>query len=458
MNSSQSTLSTRLRVGLFTVLGLVLLGLSTVLVNDKPFWFASCQLVHINVEDGTGLRAKSGVRSLGIEIGYLKTVELTETFVRLGICITAPIEVLPDTKAYIRGEGFLGDKFVELKPVKYVGGSGATPTHSRLWDLIVTSAYAEEENTSGKQIPVGNNGGQDVQQLVQRVDTLVNEMTGLTTNLKSAINPDELRSTMRQLNKTLENASRALAPEGGLNQTAQRSLAKLEDAIGQLRDIIGRVNRGEGSVGMVLNDPSYAEEMRQALRNMNALLSKVGGIRIFVDLGFEKHPVYDGSRGWFKLLIHPSPDRYYLIGAAVDPRGKRTIVDTTTQYGTSSTTVRTTQVEPGGLTITAMLGKIFLRRIDLSAGVLNGDGTGSLGLNLWIHDSEDVLRLQTDAYSHGQGEPLQARFTGRIKLPLNTYVIGGLESNRQIDGRYPYFVGAGVMFDDQDIKMLFAFL
>ncbi len=66
MNSSQSLLSTRIKVGLFALLGLVLLGVSTVVVNDKPFWFRACQLVHINVEDGTGLRAKSGVRSLGI--------------------------------------------------------------------------------------------------------------------------------------------------------------------------------------------------------------------------------------------------------------------------------------------------------------------------------------------------------------------------------------------------------
>lgn len=457
MNSAQSPLSTRIKVGIFSLLGLALIGVSTVVVNDKPFWLNACQLVHINVEDGTGLRAKSGVRSLGIEIGYLKTVELTETFVRLGICITAPVEVMPDTRAYIRGEGFLGDKFVELKPVKYVGGSSsAKPLGTKLWDLAFPSAYAEEE--PGKQIPVGKGSGQDMQQMMQRVDTLVNEMTGLTTNLKTAINPEELRQTMRQLNKTLENASRALAPEGGLNQTAQRSLAKLEDAIGQLRDIIARVNRGEGSVGMVLNDPVYAEEMRLAIRNINQLLSRVGGIRFVADLGGETHPAYDGGRGWFKLQIYPEEDRYYLIGGAVDPRGRLSIVDTTTEVGGQATTVRTTQVEQGGLTITAMLGKIFLRRLDLSAGVLNGDGAASVALRLWIHGREDMLVARADVYSRGQGQPFNVRLSGRVKLPLNVYLTGGFESLRKVNGRTAYFYGAGVSFDDQDIKMLFALM
>src|SRR5271156_534441 len=126
MNSTQSTLNTRLKVGIFSLVGFALIAVITVWVNDKPFWYRPCQLVHINVEDATGLKTKSPIRSLGLEIGYLRDVDLSETHVSLGICITAPVEVLPSTRAYIRGEGFLGDKFVELKPVRYVG-AGAAP-------------------------------------------------------------------------------------------------------------------------------------------------------------------------------------------------------------------------------------------------------------------------------------------------------------------------------------------
>src|SRR4051812_35372054 len=115
MNTSQSSFATRFKVGLFTILGLFLIVVVTLVVNNRPFWWRPCQLVRINIEDATGLKTKSPIRSLGIEIGYLKTVDLSETHVTLGICITAPVEVLISTKAYIRGEGFLGDKFVELK-------------------------------------------------------------------------------------------------------------------------------------------------------------------------------------------------------------------------------------------------------------------------------------------------------------------------------------------------------
>src|SRR4051812_17436205 len=121
MNPSLAPKSTRTKVGVFTLTTLLLIAASTVYVNDRPYWWRSCQLVKIAVDDATGLKTKSPIRSMGIEIGYLDSVELEETKVALGICITAPVDVLPATRAYLRSEGFLGDKFVELKPVRYTG-------------------------------------------------------------------------------------------------------------------------------------------------------------------------------------------------------------------------------------------------------------------------------------------------------------------------------------------------
>lgn len=478
MNTTQASAATQFRVGVFTILGLALIGAMTVFVNDRPYWWRPCQLVHISVDDATGLKSKSPVRSLGLQIGYLKSVELSETHVRLGICITAPVEVLSSTRAYIRGEGFLGDKFVELKPVKYLSSTPSetgpddpaaapSPRGKRTsWVPsvpFVSEAHAEESSLRRRprEIPVGEKS-QDVQHLMDQVDSLVNEMTTLTNNLKESINPKELRATMQQLNRTLENASKTLSPEGGLNTTAQRTLAKLEDAIEQLRDVMTRVNRGEGSVGMLLNDPVYAEEIREAIRNVNRLLSKVGGVLFVVDMGSEKIPVYDGSRGWFRLGIWPQFDRYYLVGISIDPRGKRTVVTTTTVSGGLSTTAQTTQVEDSGILLTAMLGKVFWQRLDLSIGALHGDGVASASLNLGPHDRERLLILRNDVYSRGKGTALEDRISLRLQPFLRSpvlrsvYAVGGLESHRDVNGQRAWFYGAGISFDDEDIKLLFA--
>jgi phospholipid/cholesterol/gamma-HCH transport system substrate-binding protein len=499
MDPRQAPRSVRFKVGIFSLLSLVLLGFVTVMVNDRPDWWRGCQLVYINVEDATGLKTKSPVRSLGLHIGYLRSVQLRESKVRLGICLTAEVEIIPSTRAYIRGEGFLGDKFVELKPLRYTGPklddmdqdsaapAGAEPAApespagrqsgydleqdvgggvsrvsrrspmQRFWDWLVPSAAAQERKKPTQEVQVGS-GGQDVQELVNQVNGLVSEMTNLTKGLKESINPQELRNTMQQLNRTLENASRTISPEGNLTTTAQRTLAKLEDAIEQMRDLSIRINRGEGSVGMFLSDPFYAEQMKELLKNANRLLSRVGGIRFVVDVGAQSLPSYNGTRGNFLVSIWPTGDRYYRLGAGVDPRGFRRNMTTTTESGGTTTTVETTTLEPTALVFTAMLGKVLFRRLDLSVGALYGDGVAGAAIYLGPKDHEERYQIFSQYYSRGQGTGIQVR-AGVLARPFDSiYLSGGLETFNQVGGVVPYFIGAGVAFDDDDIKMLFAFL
>lgn len=480
----------QLKVGIFTLLGLLLIGILTVFVNDRPFWWRSCKLVHINVEDATGLKTKSPIRSLGLQIGYLKSVGLYETHVKLAICITAPVEVLPNTRAYIRGEGFLGDKFVELKPVKYTGSRpegvdepdepiGAEPEVSTsswlndVWDVLFPSAYAQDDKKkkgSGKsvpQIPVGK-GSQDVQSLVGQVDTLVGELTDLTTNLKKTFDPHELQRTMDKLNSTLENASKTLSPEGNLTTTAQRTLAKLEDAIEQFRDQLAKVNQGRGSVGRLLNDPVYADEIERALKNLNKLLNKADQMKLVVNVGGEYIFGYGSGRGFGKVGIWPGPDRYYLLGVSVDPRGKITSSSTTTTVAGVSTTTTTTVHEKSGLLFTAMLGKILWDRIDLSIGVLHGDAALGFGVLLGPEEAwENRIQIRNELFLHSLGENVDTQVDDRVYArvfpldvePFNTvYVQAGLESVvRKVDGKIGFSIGAGISFDDNDIKTLFAF-
>ncbi|MBU6374874.1 MAG: MCE family protein [Bdellovibrionales bacterium] len=482
MDPRKASKVVQFKVGIFTVLALLLVGAATVFVNDRPFWWRPCQLVFISVDDATGLKTKSPVRSLGLQIGYLSSVQLMDSKVRLGICVTAQVEVTPSTRAYIRGEGFLGDKFVELKPVKYVGpvpggepeqnedgkSSRVIPEESEkkvslrrsFLEWIIPSAHAEEKPGSGKKgrdIPVGSSG-QDVQEVVNQVNNLVTEVTSLTHSLKQAIKPEELRSTMQQLNRTLENASRTLSPEGNLNTTAQRTLAKLEDAIEQLRDMAIRINKGEGSVGMLLNDPYYAEGVKELLKNANRLLTKVGGIRFVVDVGAVSLPAGDGSRGALQLVIWPREDRYYKLGVAVDSaRGRKSVVTTTTVSGGASTEVKTTSVDESGLLFTAMFGKVFRHRLDLSLGILHSDGTVSAGIYLGPKGDEERFRVTADIYSLGKVEGITSRVSGWARVYQGLYVTSGMESLKQFAGKTNYFYGAGVSFDDEDIKILFAF-
>ncbi|MBC7396557.1 MAG: MCE family protein [Bdellovibrionales bacterium] len=482
-NANAASTKTKLKTGLFTLAGIAFMGTLTVYVNNKPFWWRACAPVQITVEDATGLKIKSPVRSLGLEIGYISDIGLVSSGVNIRICVTAPVEVQPETKAYVRAEGFLGDRFLELKPVKYTGNHrlgdekvdeikatitpASTEEHSSrakrlLIDLFgipsaqATDAMAADKNPA-KTVPVGAQAA-DMQQVMS-------EMKSLTTSLKESINPEEIRGTIRQLNKTLEDASRALSPQGGLTQTAQRSLIKLEDAIEQLRDQITRVNQGQGSVGMVLNDPVYAEELRKALLNMNHLLNKASEMRLTVQLGLMQLTAYQAVRAAFEVTIWPRPDRFYRIGLGSDPRGSISQTTSTTEYnGVMNGPITNTQVNYGAFVFTALVGKHLNRRTDIAVGILYGDGDASLNINLGPIEDMERLQLKGDLYFRARtsGGRWTALPDGRIYAIYQPYSIlflcAGIEGFRKVGNSASLLVGGGIRFEDEDIRLLLSFL
>jgi phospholipid/cholesterol/gamma-HCH transport system substrate-binding protein len=452
--------SSHFRVGLLTLLGVTLFLSLSILLQNRPFWWKPCQLVHISVSDATGIRKKSAVRSLGIDIGYLKSVSLGEDQVELGICLTAPVTLLESTRAYLRSEGLLGDKFIELKPVHYE----ARQSFLDLWVPEASAADPEKKGISwasdeSRAIPMGAEA-KDLTQIASKLDELMERLNRVTSSVDQAIEPDALKQAVKQLNETLSHASKTFAPESGLNQTAQRTLAKLEDAVDQLRDMVTRVNRGEGSVGMLLNDSSVAGELKAAITNINKLLAKAQHARFNLDLGAMYLGGFHQMRSAVRLSIYPKPDRYYSLGIAFDPRGKvsnRTII---TQAGGQSSEVSITTRESTSFLITALLGKILFERWDLQAGLMFGDGFLGLGYFLGTHEEPWRYQFRSEVYARSGPTVADVRAYFQIQpFPGLFHALvfrAGVDAIRFQPKGLGWMAGAALNFDDQDIKILFS--
>jgi phospholipid/cholesterol/gamma-HCH transport system substrate-binding protein len=473
-NPNEASSRIKWRVGMFTMGAILFIGILSIYINNRPYWWRPCDLIQVTIQDATGLKKKSPVKSLGMDIGFISDIGLVSEGVKVNLCITAPVETTPDTKAYVRGEGFLGDKFLELKPVKYIGDHKMEDSGAKIFRKIfmidsafaqdmVSTADAQELNKKSKKVELGENQA-DMEKMMGQLNSVMGEVKGLTSSLKESINPDEIRGTIRQLNKTLEEAAKTFSPQGGLTQTAQRTLIKLEDTIEQFRDQMTRINQGQGSLGMILNDPSFADELKKAMVNMNKILNRASDMRLSVSLGVIQLPAYVASRGDFQVTIWPRPTRYYTLGLASDPRGTITQDTVTTVVGGTSTTVQSTRVSQGGFSITGMIGTVFLHRFDVAVGVHHSDGAASLGINLGPSSNVEMIQLRNEVYFRGKtvngswtAEP-DAR-SSLILQPISIFFLaGGVDGYRKINGKISTSFGAGLRFDDEDIKLLFSFL
>jgi|GEM_PF-7104481 len=483
-----------MRIGIFTAVGIFAIVAFSIYVNDHPYWYRSCNEVKINVEDATGLRRKSPVKTLGLEIGYINAVDLEGDKVMIQVCVTGPVKLNNDTKAYVRSSGFLGDKFLELKPVDKIGGTPSTPsspaaplpaspdntpaeppkdsssatpateilktgarhllrTFVTVIDLVEPQARAETKTLDATR-------DAELQDTMKKVAKLIDQLTLMVGDLREVTQQKDFKETVVNLNASMKHLQNLLRPDGKVMKNVDAAMESMKNTMASAETVMNKIKEGEGTIGKFINDPSLYDDIRAAIQGVNLLLGKAGLLRTYVDIGGWKIDAYNGTKGYFRVTIAPNPTRYYLLGVSNDPRGRdRKTTTSTSVNGGAQTVVVENKNEEKGLAITAMFGKHF-GPLDLSIGLK--EDYGNVGVNFWF-DSAKRYGILSDIYSKGTDKGgVTARIYARATVYSALYVVGGVDQLQTFTdskgrSRKPWFVGMGVSFDDDDLKYLLAF-
>jgi phospholipid/cholesterol/gamma-HCH transport system substrate-binding protein len=501
-----------IRIGIFTAIGVALIVAFSVYVNDHPYWYRPCNEVKIHVDDATGLRRKSPVRTLGLEIGYINAVDLDGDRVLVKVCVTGPVKLNAETRAYIRSSGFLGDKFLELKPVDRVDGNGsqpppdssatdpAAPPSSSAQDEMGSTLAAPQpildaepdpiqlEQTGDERAPAGSDPSAletaigrilsrlfslrdgtahaqqettlnasreaELQDTIKKVGKLIDQLTLMVGDLREVTQQKDFKETIVNLNAAMKHLEQLLRPTGKVMKNVDAAMESLKNTMADAEAVMKKVKEGEGTVGKLINDPSIYEELKGAIKSINLLLGKAGSLRTYVDISGQRIPAYNGNKAKFSILIAPNPGRYYLLGITSDPRGRDKKTTTTTSVNGSPASVEEKTVnEEKGLRITAMFGKYF-GPLDLRVGII--EDSGAVGVGFWF-DADRRYGIHADIFSPGKDDPVTARVYGRAQVWSSVYFTGGVDTIREYKGQIPYFYGIGLFFDDDDLKYLLAF-
>ncbi len=118
--------TSNIRIGLFIIIGIVILVVTIFLLGEKSELFRSTFDVKAYFKDIQGLKSGAIVRLSGIDVGSVKRIQIvsdTTGRVQVTMKLISDIKrfIKTDTKASIETEGLVGNKVVVLK----VGSSQA---------------------------------------------------------------------------------------------------------------------------------------------------------------------------------------------------------------------------------------------------------------------------------------------------------------------------------------------
>jgi phospholipid/cholesterol/gamma-HCH transport system substrate-binding protein len=495
-------MSREARVGIFVLLGLMVLTYFTFRVSKWGLIAEKGYRLTVDFASASGLEPKADVKMAGVPIGKVEEIQLAGTRARLILRIRPEYHIPVDSVASIQTQGLLGEKYVELLPGKDTqrtlpaGGQIAnTVAPTNMDDLVrkldsigddikkfTASLSATFGTPEGKQalsdilrdvratsaslreVVTGNQ--ERFNRILANVDRLSADLSDISSankedvraavaNLRafSATLKDQGPSLIAKLEKMSEGVSDVVGENRENLKVSIENLksasAKLDNTLEAAGKVMSKIDRGEGTLGMLVNDNTAGKSLTASLEGVNRYFRKYDSLRMTLMPWTEYQLRTSDWKYYLNLKIQPTADKYYVLGVVNDPKGKRTVINTSTSInGRGPVETNQVQYEDTWL-FNALLAKQF-SRTTVYGGVL--ESKGGLGLEYDVVKNRFNLGAQVFDFNRPDNRP-HVKVYGNYDILRNLFVTGGVDDVLSRDSalRTPY-IGFGIKFPDDDLK------
>ncbi len=473
-------MSREARVGIFVLLGLVILMYFTFRVSKWGLIGEKGYKVTVDFDSAAGIDPKSDVKMAGVPVGKVEEIQLVGNRARLILRIRPEVRIPADSIGSIQSQGFLGERFVELIPGKDPGQFLADGGQ-----LTRTMAPADIDALVKKLDLVGDDikrftsslsesfGTEEGKQSLKRILANIDRLSASLSEISSA-NKEDLRATianLRAFSATLKEQTPALVAKlekmsDGVTDVVEDNRENLKESIANLKNasskldntidaagkVMARIDRGEGTLGKLVTDNTAHDSLTDTLEGINRYVRKTEQLKTFIDYRMEWLARPSEYKHYANLRFQPTADKYYQIGVVDDPRGKfnsRTTAYTITPPGTTTTTREESYDDK--LKISAFIAKRF-SRLTLKGGVF--ESSGGVGIDYDVF--KDRLTLGAEVFDFSREDlPPHLKVYGNYDIVRNFFITGGMDDvlTSQRDLR-TLFLGFGIKFADEDIKTI----
>jgi len=274
--------STEIKVGVSVVAAVVILILGVMWIEQVSF---SNKFVSYTVyfSDVGGLEAGDPVTVSGVSSGEVGAVTLEHGRVRTELLIGEGVKIFDDCSVEILTIGLMGEKYIGIDP----GGEGAVlpPGSSIQGDYKAGMAEAvagfgdvveelDETVRAFRRLVDTDGEGASLTEALRKIDELTAEILVILRE-----NRANLKSTARNLERISGDVDDLV---GSRKETLARGIedfasaaARFDSVSVSLKSITERIENGDGTLGMLVNEKKLHEDMEQVLANLNALLEDV---------------------------------------------------------------------------------------------------------------------------------------------------------------------------------------
>ena len=266
-------------VGLFVILG-VLVTLYLLFTLTDAAMFRGRYIVSSTVRDASGVRKGDPVQMLGVGIGRVQKFVIKYDGVTVFLEIEGEYSNIPtNSRVELVSAGLLGGMVARVIPgtgtVMATNGTelsgGLPPTMEQQAKEVADEA---KKTLTRVQTLLSDPMIADTHSSVKELDQLLRRMTSIATEQQKELKA--LTTSMRAASVNLEHATsreeidRAMKRLDTLSASAERTATTVENSTKTLDIVLGRVQRGEGTLGKLSTDELLYTNLNKTLESVNA--------------------------------------------------------------------------------------------------------------------------------------------------------------------------------------------
>jgi phospholipid/cholesterol/gamma-HCH transport system substrate-binding protein len=271
-------------LGLLTITALVAFFWGLYYLLGNPIWQGGLDLV-VRMADGAGLKRGDRVYVSGVDVGLVQQVKVGRAGgVFAEIRVSGDLDLPVDTHAAITGDVF-GAHTVELQPGNAAGllededtifGS-AVPQITRLAVDLSERAGAVLTAVDSLMSP---RVVQDVHETTAALPSSVVELRAALATFREAA--ESIRRTTEEFEAAQPGAAMTETTDAARLEQFRRSAdaltaaaTSMERSLNTMERVLLRIERGDGTLGRLVNDPALYDELSLTLREFRLLAADI---------------------------------------------------------------------------------------------------------------------------------------------------------------------------------------
>jgi phospholipid/cholesterol/gamma-HCH transport system substrate-binding protein len=426
-----------------------------------------------------GLSQQSAIRVAGVKVGAVTAIELDGKKAKVILGLPKEFQVYKDASASLSSIGILGEKYIELDPGHPAAGllpEDATipsKTGAGLDSLMESmGAIGKDVQNVTKALSEsigGEQGRQKLDEIVDNIRQLTGEFRAMAQENHGTINNTmanvqqmsaDLKEKLPRIAQQFEDLGRNLntmVNEGrpeltGVLTDVRKLTASLQTTADNVSAITDKMNKGEGTIGKLLNDETTVNKINTAVDNVNSMLGGFKAMDLNLDMGAASWTKRGDSMAGIGIDFVPAHDHWYSLSFNSTPDGKIATSQSTSTVTPGGTVSSTTETTDQAFTLSAQFAKRLAENYVVTGGIIEGKG----GVGAEYRALNDKFRVGVLGYDFTKREDKpkpRYRITSSFQFYKGIYGQAGFQDIANKELR-TFFIGGGLRWSDEDLKKL----